>query len=194
MGRWRPPESPGSKYITPDGARRLREELDQLWKVERPMVTQAVAEAAAQGDRSENAEYTYGKRRLREIDRRVRFLRRRLDGMKVVDQPPTDTARVFFGAWVVLEADDGRAARHRIVGPDEFDLAEGYVSMDSPLGRALLGRRLDEEVVVRLPAGERHYTVVAIEYPRGGSTGPEAGAALTSGLPSLDELPDEPGE
>src|SRR5229473_8360349 len=118
MGRYRPPQAPGSQYITPEGARRLQDELDELWKRERPKVTQAVSEAAAQGDRSENAEYTYGKRRLREIDRRVRFLRRRLDGMVIVDRPPADPARVYFGAWVLLEAEDGLRSRYRVVGPD----------------------------------------------------------------------------
>src|SRR5579864_1897819 len=155
MGRYRPPQAPGSQYITAEGARRLQDELDELWKRERPKVTQAVAAAAAQGDRSENAEYIYGKRRLREIDRRVRFLRRRLDGMVVVDQPPADASRVFFGAWVLLEAKDGAQSRYRIVGPDEFDMAPGYISMDSPLGRALLRRRIDEEVVVETPGGAR---------------------------------------
>src|ERR1700754_1664822 len=110
----------GSKYSTPEGARRLRSELDALWLVERPAVTKAVAEAAAMGDRSENAEYIYGKRRLREIDRRVRFLRERLDGMKVVAERPPDLGRVFFGAWVTIGDPDGAARRHRIVGPDEF--------------------------------------------------------------------------
>lgn len=165
MSRWKPPGWPGSKYITPEGARRLREELDHLWRVERPQVTQAVAEAAAQGDRSENAEYTYGKRRLREIDRRVRFLRKRLDGMTVVQAPPADRSRVFFGAWVEVKDPAGRRHRYRIVGPDEFDAAPGYVSMDSPLGRALLGRRLDDEVTVKLPAGEQALVVSAIGYP-----------------------------
>jgi len=164
MGRYRPREPAGSKYITPQGERRLREELEQLWREERPRVTQAVSAAAAQGDRSENAEYTYGKRRLREIDRRVRFLRQRLEGMVVVSQPPADPRRVFFGAWVELEAEDGSRARHRIVGPDEFDLAPGYISMDSPLGRALLSRRLDEEVSVAAPGGGRVFVIVAIEY------------------------------
>jgi len=164
MGRFRPPEPAGSKYITPEGARRLRAELEQLWREERPRVTQAVAAAAAQGDRSENAEYTYGKRRLREIDRRVRFLRKRLEGMVVVEQAPANGARVFFGAWVELEAQDGARTRHRIVGPDEFDMAPGYVSMDAPLGRALLRRALDEEVTVETPAGSRVYLIVAIEY------------------------------
>src|SRR5215831_18585721 len=119
MGRFRRPEPAGSKYITPEGARRLKKELDELWRVERPRVTQAVSEAAAQGDRSENAEYTYGKRRLREIDRRVRFLRKRLDGMTVVDKPPSDPRRVFFGAWVKLEDESGTEIEYRIVGPDE---------------------------------------------------------------------------
>ncbi len=132
--------------------------------MERPRVTQAVSEAAAQGDRSENAEYTYGKRRLREIDRRVRFLRKRLDGMTVVDKPPTDRGRVYFGAWVTLEDDDGKQMRHRIVGPDEFDMNSGYISMDAPLARALMRKALDEEVKVQLPGGERVFTVVAISY------------------------------
>ena len=160
-----PPSAPaGSPYITPEGARRLRAELDALWRGERPRVCQAVAAAAAQGDRSENAEYTYGKRRLREIDRRVRFLRRRLEGLVVVDRPPDDPRRVYFGAWVELQTGDGARSRHRIVGPDEFDMAPGYVSMDSPLGRALLGRRLDEQVAVELPAGRERLTIVAIRY------------------------------
>jgi transcription elongation factor GreB len=142
----------------------LRAELEELWRHERPKVTAAVAEAAAQGDRSENAEYTYGKRRLREIDRRVRFLRKRLDGMVIVEQPPSDRKRVFFGAWVLLESDSGEESRYRIVGPDEIDMAEGYISMDSPLGRALLTRRLDDEISVELPAGARSFVIVAIEY------------------------------
>jgi transcription elongation factor GreB len=162
--RYRPAEKPGSQFITAAGAARLREELDQLWKEERPRVTQAVSEAAAQGDRSENAEYTYGKRRLREIDRRVRFLRKRLDGMTVVDKPPSDRRRVFFGAWVTLEDDDGQQFRHRIVGPDEFDMAEGYISMDAPLARAMMRKSLDEEFAVELPGGARRYTIVDIRY------------------------------
>jgi len=164
MGRFRAPPPAGSKYVTPAGAQRLRDELEQLWREERPRVTQAVAAAAAQGDRSENAEYTYGKRRLREIDRRVRFLRRRLEGMVIVDQPPADPQRVFFGAWVQLEAEDGARSRYRIVGPDEFDMAPGYISMDSPLGKALLRRRIDEEVTVETPGGSRLYLIVEIEY------------------------------
>jgi transcription elongation factor GreB len=173
MGRFRQPAPAGSKYITPRGARRLREELEQLWRDERPRVTQAVAAAAAQGDRSENAEYTYGKRRLREIDRRVRFLRQRLEGMVIVADPPADLRRVFFGAWVSLQAADGEELRYRIVGPDEFDLAPGYISMDSPLGRALLARTLDDEVSVAAPGGPRTLTITAIEYePRAATTPP----------------------
>ena len=164
MSRFRIPPKPGSKYITVEGARRLREELDQLWKVERPRVTQAVSEAAAQGDRSENADYTDGKKRLREIDSRVRFLRKRLDGMVTVDQPPSDPRKVFFGAWVSLESDDGKETRYRIVGPDEFDLAPDYISMDSPLGRALLRKGLDDEVTVELPGGARKFVILTIEY------------------------------
>jgi transcription elongation factor GreB len=164
LGRFRAPERPGSKYITPAGARRLRDELDELWRIERPRITQAVAEAAAQGDRSENAEYTYGKRRLREIDRRVRHLRKRLEGMVVVDRPPSDPQRVFFGAWVTLEAEAGERHRYRIVGPDEFDREPGFISMDSPLARALMGKGLDAEVVVELAGGRRSYVIVGVEY------------------------------
>ena len=164
MGRFRAREPAGSKYITRRGEQRLRAELQQLWREERPRLTQAVAAAAAQGDRSENAEYLYGKRRLREIDRRVRFLRKRLEGMVVVEQHPADPRRVFFGAWVRLEAEDGRQERYRIVGPDEFDLEPGYISMDSPLGRALLTRRLDDQVSLEAPGGSRLLVIVGIEY------------------------------
>jgi transcription elongation factor GreB len=173
MGRYRPPQKPGSQYITPEGAHRLQQELDELWKRERPKVTQAVAEAAAQGDRSENAEYTYGKRRLREIDSRVRFLRKRLDGMVIVSDPPSDPRRVFFGAWVTLESEDGSESTYRIVGPDEFDMAPAYISMDSPLGRALLRKALDDEIAVELPGGLRKFVIVEIRYgaPAGSTAG-----------------------
>jgi transcription elongation factor GreB len=170
VSRYRPPTTPGSKYITPEGAKRLKDELDLLWRDERPRVTIAVSEAAAQGDRSENAEYTYGKKRLHEIDRRVRFLRKRLEGMTIVDhraQPGRrDPERVYFGAWVRIEsAAAADAARwYRLVGPDEFDMAEDYISMDSPLGKSLLGKRLDDEVSVALPGGTTLFTVVAISY------------------------------
>src|SRR5690606_5585683 len=145
MSRYRPPAAKGSKFITPAGAQRLKDELHHLWRVLRPQVTQAVQEAAAQGDRSENAEYIYGKRQLREIDRRVRFLRQRLDGMVIVSQPPADSRRVYFGAWITLEDDDGDQHQYRIVGPDEFDAGPGWISMDAPLARAVLGKALRSE-------------------------------------------------
>jgi transcription elongation factor GreB len=166
VSRYRPPATPGSRYITAAGHARLKAELEQLWRVERPQVTAAVSAAAAQGDRSENAEYTYGKKRLREIDSRVRFLRRRLDGMVVVDQSPADPGRVFFGAWVTLARDDGSESRYRIVGPDEFDMEPGYISMDAPLARALLGKPLDTEVTVNIAGVETRYEITAISYQR----------------------------
>ena len=162
--RYRPPQPKGSKFITPEGAERLKSELDHLWKVLRPQVTQAVQEAAAQGDRSENAEYIYGKRQLREIDRRVRFLRQRLDGMVVVDKPPSDPSRVFFGAWVTLEDDDGAQVEYRIVGPDEFDVTQGYISMDAPLGRALMRKAIEDEITIEVPGGRKTYVIVAVSY------------------------------
>jgi transcription elongation factor GreB len=143
----------------------MRAELDSLWREERPRVTQAVAAAAAQGDRSENAEYTYGKRRLREIDARVRHLRKRLEGMVVVSEPPSDPRRVFFGAQVTLETESGGKRRYRIVGPDEFDQEPGGISMDAPLARALLGKALDSEVAVSLPTGDETYVIAEITYP-----------------------------
>ena len=164
MSRYRPPRARGSRYITPEGERALREELRQLWKVERPQVTAAVHEAAKNGDRSENGDYIYGKKRLREIDSRVRFLGKRLDELKVVDTLPSDRDKIFFGAWVTLEDDDGEETCYRIVGPDEFDLASGKLSMDAPLARAMLGKRLDDEVLVSTPAGEKCYYVCAIHY------------------------------
>lgn len=168
MSRYRPPPPQSSKYITPAGERRLRAELDELWRVERPRVTQAVSAAAAQGDRSENADYTYGKRRLREIDARVRHLRKRLEGMVVVSQPPSDPGRVFFGARVTLETPRGETRAHRILGPDEFDQQPGGISMDAPLARALLGKALDAEVTITLAAGPQTYVVVEISYPSTG--------------------------
>jgi transcription elongation factor GreB len=164
MGRYRAPPSAGSKYITPEGAAALRAELDSLWRTKRPAVTAAVAEAAAQGDRSENAEYLYGKRQLAEIDRRIRFLRKRLDGMVVVDQLPGDLSRVFFGAWFELCRADGERKRYRLVGPDEAGSQAEYISMDSPLGKAVLGKRVDEELTVRAPEGTQRFRVAAVSY------------------------------
>ena len=164
MPRHRLPTAPSSKLITPDGLKRLRDELDHLWRVERPKVAQAVSEAAAMGDRSENAEYIYGKKRLREIDRRVRFLQKRIPDLKVVDRAPDDPRRIFFGAWVRIEDEDGNEHEYRIVGPDEFDPDKGWISIDAPLARALLKKSVDDEVKVVLPNGETTYFVVAVQY------------------------------
>ena len=142
----------------------LRAELHQLWKIERPQVTQVVHEAAKNGDRSENGDYIYGKRRLREIDSRVRFLNKRLDELEIVDRPPSDTSKIFFGAKVVLEDEQGNEFRWRIVGPDEFDLTLGKLSVDSPMARALLGKSLDDEVDVHSPSGDRNYLITDIHY------------------------------
>ena len=164
MSRYRPPRRRGSTYITPEGEQRLRAELHQLWKVERPQVTNAVHEAAKNGDRSENGDYIYGKRRLREIDSRVRFLNKRLEELKVIDRPPDNTDKIYFGAWVSLEDEDGEERRWRIVGPDEFDLGRGLLSMDSPMARSLLGKGVDDEITVHSPSGEKTYYVTAISY------------------------------
>ena len=171
MSRYRPPAKPMSAYITPEGQKMLKEELHFLWKVERPQVTAQVSAAAALGDRSENAEYIYGKKRLREIDSRVRFLRKRLENLKVVEQPPTDTNKVYFGAWVELYKDGGDTVKYRLVGPDELDPAKNYISMDSVLGKALMGKSLDEEVIVETPSGVHQYEIMAIAY-----SGPDTGS------------------
>jgi len=151
-------------YITAEGAKKLRAELDELWLVERPRVTQQVADAAAMGDRSENAEYIYGKRRLREIDRRVRFLSKRLDEIRVVNEPPTDPKRVFFGAWATVEDENGTEKTYRVVGADESDLERGYISIDSPVARALLGKREGDTFTVKVPRGDVEYTLVRVRY------------------------------
>lgn len=164
MGRWKPPPPVSSKYITAQGKQRLEDELEYLWRKKRPEVTKAVSAAAAEGDRSENAEYIYRKKQLREIDARVRFLRKRLDGMKVVDGIPDDTSRIFFGAWVTVENEQGGESRFRIVGPDETDSKNNLISMDSPMGRALMGKRLDDEIEVETPQGKQQLYIVAIDY------------------------------
>lgn len=153
-----------SNYITPEGEQRLRDELNRLWKVERPRVTQEVADAAAMGDRSENAEYIYGKKRLREIDRRIQFLAHRLDKLTVVRDKPPRNDRVYFGAWVRLEEEDGEVREFRIVGPDETDLADGYISIDSPMARAVMRKQEGDEVVVRRPKGDADLVIVAVQY------------------------------
>ena len=163
----RPIGGRGSAYITPEGEAALRAELHQLWQVERPQVTAAVHEAAKNGDRSENGDYIYGKRRLREIDRRVRFLNQRLDELQVVDRAPDDREKIYFGAWVTLENEAGEERCYRIVGPDEFDLKTGKLSMDSPLARALLGKARNDEIEVRTPSGVQHYSITGVDYGDG---------------------------
>jgi transcription elongation factor GreB len=154
-----------TNYITRKGFERLRSELDWLWSNERPKVTEAVSVAAALGDRSENADYIYGKKRLREIDSRIRFLTKRIDELTVVDPGPRrDADRVYFGAWVTIEDEQGEALRYQLVGPDEFDAAEGRISVDSPVGRALMGRRIGDEVNVRRPKGEAVYEILSVNY------------------------------
>jgi transcription elongation factor GreB len=166
MGRYRSPSPPSAPYVTAEGAAALRAELEHLWRVRRPEVTRAVQEAAAQGDRSENAEYIYGKKQLREIDRRVRYLRRRLATVKVVSEPPADTTRIFFGAWFELESTNGEREMFRLVGADECDAGSNHVSVDSPLGRAVLGKPVAAELSVQVPAGESNYRVIRIAYDK----------------------------
>ena len=159
---------PGKRvHITPAGAKKLQEELDHLWRVERPRVTREVAAAAALGDRSENAEYIYGKKRLREIDRRIEFLRKRFDVLVVVKPGEVARDRVYFGAVVTLEDESGAEFCYALVGPDESDIDAGAISVESPLGRVLMGKREGDLVVVQRPAGRATYTVLAIRYEDG---------------------------
>ena len=165
MSRWRPPSEAATALVTRAGFERLRAELDELWRRKRPEVVQALAAAAAEGDRSENAEYTYRKKQLGEIDRRVRYLSKRLDVLKIAGDSPGDPSAVFFGAWLELEdTDSGDTARYRIVGPDETDARQGWISIDSPLARAALGKRMDDEFEARLPTGDCRYVIVKVEY------------------------------
>jgi transcription elongation factor GreB len=164
MTRWRPPAAASTAMITPEGHRRLKAELDELWRVRRPEVVRALAAAAAEGDRSENAEYTYRKKQLGEIDRRVRYLGKRLESLRVVDALPSDPSAIYFGAWFRIEDEDGVEHEYRIVGPDETDAALGWISIDSPLARAALKRRADEEFEAELPGGRMRYVVVAVRY------------------------------
>ncbi len=153
-----------SNYITREGWETLDRELKFLWRIERPAVTQAVSEAAAMGDRSENAEYIYGKRRLREIDRRIRFLTKRLDILIIVDANPKQEGKVFFGAWVRLENEKGEQKVYRLVGSDEFEPSKGWISIDSPVARALIGKQIDDEISVSTPSGKMRYWILAISY------------------------------
>lgn len=155
-----------SQLITPEGLQALKDEYDFLWRKERPKVTQEVSDAAKLGDRSENAEYIYGKKRLRQIDSRVRFLRKRIEHVTVVDRAPMDQDKIYFGAWIELEDDDCTTVRYRIVGADEIDLPRNYISIDAPLARGLIGKRLDDEVEVKLPKGRVNYAIVQVWYQR----------------------------
>jgi transcription elongation factor GreB len=163
MSRWRPPSPKSSPYITANGAERLESELKALW-VRRADVTQHLAAAAAEGDRSENAEYIYRKKELREIDRRIRYLQKRLPSLTVVRELPGNRDRIFFGAWVTLEDEDGEESTFRIVGADEIDTQQGWISVDSPMARALLKKSLDDEVTVATPGGPMTWFVVAVRY------------------------------
>jgi len=166
MGRWRPPAEKSTALITRDGHARLKAELDELWRLKRPEVVKALAAAAAEGDRSENAEYTYRKKQLGEIDRRVRYLSKRLPELRVVEAAPSDPGAIFFGATVEVEdVLSAETSRYRIVGPDETDARRGWISIDSPLARAMLKKRLDDEFEAQLPGGPRQFAIVAVEYP-----------------------------
>lgn len=165
MGRWRPPSEHSTALITREGFERLKAELDDLWRVKRPEIVRALSAAAAEGDRSENAEYIYRKKQLAELDRRVRYLSKRVPALRVVETAPADPDAVFFGATVELEdAATGDALRYRLVGPDEAEPARGDISIDSPVARALLKKRIDDEVEVQLPAGPRRVVIVDVTY------------------------------
>src|SRR6478672_1039225 len=165
MGRWRPPAAGSTALITREGHVRLKAELDDLWRVRRPEVVKALAAAAAEGDRSENA---YRKKQLGEIDRRVRYLSKRLEALRVIEGGPSDRDAVFFGAEVTLEnIEDGERVLYRIVGPDETDAQRGWISIDAPLARAMLKKRVDDEFDAVLPGGIVQYAIVGIRYSDG---------------------------
>ncbi|PTU32223.1 transcription elongation factor GreB [Stenotrophobium rhamnosiphilum] len=164
MSRYRPPQAKSSPYITAEGQARLKGEFDELWRVRRPEVVRALSAAAAEGDRSENAEYIYRKKELREIDARLKYLTLRLEEVKVVDRAPGDLKRVFFAAWVEVADDNDDRKTYRIVGSDEVDTSKGWISVDSPVARALLGKTKGDVVQVALPGGESELELVAIRY------------------------------
>lgn len=155
-----------TKIITREGYNKLKDELDYLWRKERPEITKKVAWAASLGDRSENADYIYNKRRLREIDRRVRYITKSLELLKVVDYSPQQEGKVFFGAWVEIENDEGETKRFRIVGYDEIFGRKDYISIDSPMAKALLSKEVDDEAVVRVPDGEATWYITEVQYEK----------------------------
>ncbi len=163
MGRYRPPAEKKSPYITAQGYKNLQSELQQLW-VRRKDVTLHLSAAAAEGDRSENAEYIYRKKELREIDYRIRYLQKRMPQLTVVDKTPPNSEQVFFGAWVVLEDDNGNEITYRIVGPDELDPPQGYISVDSPMAKALLKKHTNDGINVVTPQGEINYLILQVKY------------------------------
>lgn len=165
MSRWRPPSPHSTAIITREGFERLKAELEHLWHTVRPEVVKALAAAAAEGDRSENAEYIYRKKQLGEIDRRARYLSKRIPSLKVADLAPTDRSLVFFGANIEVEhVDTGDVLRYRIVGPDETDAKRGWISIDSPLARAVLKKRIDDEFIAELPGGKTPFVVLSVDY------------------------------
>ncbi|MDH5359177.1 MAG: transcription elongation factor GreB [Gammaproteobacteria bacterium] len=163
MGRYRTPAAPKSPYITHQGFVELQQESKLLWE-RRTLVTHALSAAAAEGDRSENAEYIYRKKELREIDRRIRYLQKRLPQLTVVRQKPAEQDKVYFAAWITLEDEHGAELRYRIVGPDEIDPEKHYISMDSPMARAVLKKSVNDEVYVQTPAGVKSYIITQVEY------------------------------
>lgn len=178
MGRWRAPVKPGSPYITPQGAKSLKEELRYLWRTLRPEVVKALTAAAAEGDRSENAEYIYRKKQLGEIDRRLRYLSKRVDIMKIVDHPPADVSVIRFGAWITLQGPEHDSVSYRIVGVDETDAKQGFISIDSPVALALLGKSVGDTTAVDLPDCRTSFKVISIRYLQEGAASPPAGVSL----------------
>ena len=164
MSRWRPPSEKSSPYITAEGQARLKAEFEQLWRQRRPEVVRALAAAAAEGDRSENAEYQYRKKELREIDARLKYLTTRLEEVKIVEPVRSGDGRVFFGSWVEVVDGEGVERCFRIVGADEADAARGWISVDSPVARALLGKAEGDAVAVRLPGGETTLEIIEVRY------------------------------
>lgn len=165
MTRWRPPQPKSSPYITPAGETALKDELRELWQLRRRDVVPALQAAAAEGDRSENAEYIYRKKQLGQIDRRIRYLSKRLDIVEVIDRKPPDLKKVHFGAIVTLETEQGEEVVYRIVGADEIDSRKFWISVDSPVARALLGKSLDDSVQVERPDGRIELLILDVEYP-----------------------------
>lgn len=172
MGRYRAPQPKSSPYITADGYQALEAESKALWR-RRADVTKALSAAAAEGDRSENAEYIYRKKELAGIDRRIRYLQKRLPDLTIVDHVPDNQQQVFFGAWITIEDAAGKTYQYRIVGADEFDVNPNYISLDSPMAKALLKKQIDDEITVATPQGEKQYVIIDVCYsltPQAGQT------------------------